>query len=81
MIPLEDTKICMIEIPNSGLDNDYTFYESGRIYHFYDRHTYPGGQNREEWIVVKDISEQVKQRLLDKCLPEHLKKITEILAH
>ena len=70
----------MIEIPNGGLDNDYTFFESGRILHSYDRHNHAGGFNKKKWIIAKDISGQEKQRLIDKCLPEHVERITEILS-
>lgn len=75
----DNQKICMIEIPRGGLDNDYTFYKSGKIYHFYDRHTYSGGQNREEWITADNISDSIKDQLLEKCPKEHLEEIKDIL--
>ena len=30
---------------NGILDDDYTLYDNGSVLHFYDKHTYPGGQN------------------------------------
>ena len=61
-----------------GLDDDYTLYDNGEILHEYDRHNYPGGQNRQELIYIKDLSVDVKQKLIeaasaeDKLLVERL---------
>lgn len=79
MAKQEDKEICMIELPRNGLDNDYTFYKSGKIHRKYDRHIYPGGQNIEEWLSAEQIDDQLKERLLERCPPIHLKEITKIL--
>ena len=47
------------------LDDDYTLYDDGTILHEYDKHTYPGGQNLIENLTVADLSNAVKQRLLE----------------
>lgn len=47
------------------LDDDYTLYDDGTILHEYDKHTYPGGQNLKESLSVTDLSDEVKQRLLE----------------
>lgn len=47
------------------LDDDYTLYEDGTVLHEYDKHTYPGGQNLKESLTVADLSDVVKQRLLE----------------
>ncbi len=52
------------------LDDDYTLYSDGTILHEYDKHTYPGGQNLKESLTVTDLSDEVKQRLLDSALDE-----------
>ncbi len=63
MAKQKDAEICMISIPRNGLDNDYTFYESGKIHHLYDRHIYSGGQNREELLSITDISDDLRKQL------------------
>jgi len=47
------------------LDDDYTLYDDGTILHEYDKHTYPGGQNLKENLTVTDLSDEIKQRLLE----------------
>jgi len=47
------------------LDDDYTLYDDGTILHEYDKHTYPGGQNLKESLTVADLSDELKQRLLE----------------
>ena len=60
-----DEEICTICIGNGILDDDYTFYTSGKIRRNYDRNTYKF--NLEVWIEAKDIPDSKKQKLLDKC--------------
>ncbi len=52
------------------LDDDFTLYDDGTILHEYDKHTYPGGQNLKENLTVADLSDEVKQRLLDAASDE-----------
>ncbi len=52
------------------LDDDYTLYDDGTILHEYDKHTYPGGQNLKEKLTVADLSNEVKQRLLEAASDE-----------
>lgn len=47
------------------LDDDYTLYDDGTVLHEYDRHTYPGGLNLRENLTGKDLSDEVKKRLID----------------
>lgn len=47
------------------LDDDYTLYNDGTILHKYDRHIYPGGQDLEEVLTVANLSDEIKQRLLE----------------
>lgn len=75
----QDKEVCTISIPRNGLDSDYTFYESGKIRHVYDRHIYKGGQNREDVLSITDISADLKIKLLEHCPKEHVQKIKNIL--
>lgn len=47
------------------LDDDYTLFESGKILHEFDKHTYPGGQNLKAELNPSQISDEVKSRLLN----------------
>jgi len=66
-----DNEICTIEIGNGFLANDYTFYDDGRIKHFYDRNAYKPNQTR--WLKASEISESQKNKILEKC-PEDFKE-------
>lgn len=59
------------------LDNDYYFYEDGRILHQYDRTQ--NKLNIEEYVNAKDISERERKIIIEKCPNEHLDKIKKIL--
>lgn len=61
------------------LDDDYTLYEDGTILHEYDNHTYPGGQNLKESLIVTDLSDQVKQRLLEAASDEDKELVRKTL--
>jgi len=74
----EDRRLCQISLPKGGLDNDYTIYTSGRIHYFYDRHIYPGGQNEEEWLIVSELNEDLKKRLIERCPKEHVGELKKL---
>ena len=61
------------------LDDDYTLYEDGSVLHFYDKHTYPGGQNIEENLTVDDLSLKIKKRLYDAASVENKELVRKIL--
>lgn len=64
------------------LDDKYTLFESGKILHEYDKHTYPGGQNLKTELTTSQINDEVKYRLLnsasevDKDLVKRLLEMT-----
>lgn len=47
------------------LDDDYTLYDDGSVLHEYDKHTYSGGQNLTREMTVDQLSDNIKQRLLE----------------
>ena len=47
------------------LDDDYTLFESGKVLHEFDKHTYPGGQNLKEELKASDLRDEVKNRLVN----------------
>lgn len=62
-----------------GLDDDYVLYDNGSIVHTYDRHTYEGGSDRTEKLIAEQLSDEIKQRLLDDCVSENKAKVKTIL--
>ncbi len=64
---------------NGILDDDYTLYDDGSVLHFYDKHTYPGGQNIEDNLIVDNLSLEVRQRLYDAATPDKKELVGEIL--
>lgn len=73
------TAISVSHKMNGILDDDYTLYNDGSVLHFYDKHTYPGGQNIEENLTVDDLSAKIKQRLYDAASAENKQQVGEIL--
>ena len=61
------------------LDDDYTLYDNGTILHEYDKHSYPGGQNLKESLTVADLSDEVKQRLLEAASDENKELVRKTL--
>lgn len=61
----------------NGLDNDYNFYDDGTIENYYDKSTFK--LNITEEIKLSDIDLDLKSKLLEKCKPQDLEKLQEIL--
>ncbi|GAB5416062.1 MAG: hypothetical protein Crog4KO_13530 [Crocinitomicaceae bacterium] len=72
-----DKEICTISIGNGFLDNDYTFYESGKIKNFYDQSQYK--LNQTSWITPNQISESKKVKILEKCSESNREFVEKIL--
>ena len=65
--------------PKPGLDDKYTLYDNGIIVHTYDRHIYKGGQDRTEELTAEQLSDEIKQLLLDDCAEENKAQVKIIL--
>ncbi|KAA6438835.1 hypothetical protein FEM33_15560 [Dyadobacter flavalbus] len=75
---MEDKIICRISI-GGLLDDDFTFYEDGRIKRFYDNNQY--SLNHTDFIDHTYFKNSSKlPTLLKKCPPEHLERIKQILG-
>lgn len=72
-----DKEICTIWIGKGALDDDYTFYKSGKIKRVYDQSTYK--PNMEEWIDAQKIDDNKKRKLLENCAEEHREQVKLIL--
>jgi uncharacterized Fe-S cluster protein YjdI len=73
-----ENKICTISFGKNSLDNDYTFYENGKIEHYYDKH--PTKHSITDWLKPNQISEQEKEKIIEKCPAEFKTKINNILS-
>jgi hypothetical protein len=70
-------EIVTISVPKGELDNDYTFFEDGKIRHNYDQSVYKTGL--EAWINARNIPAGDKEKILKECPPQHKIKIAAIL--
>jgi hypothetical protein len=71
--------ICTIYLGVGILDNDYIFYEDGRILNKYDAYPHPSRSNLTRWVTANDISEPTKNKLIEKCSEDHKDLIHRIL--
>ncbi len=70
-------EIITISVPKDQLDNDYTFFEDGKIRHNYDQSVYK--TNLETWITVRSIPPAEKEKILKECPAQFKAKIASIL--
>jgi hypothetical protein len=67
------------KLKNFVLDDCYTLYNDGTILHEYDKHTYPGGQNLCEHLTIANLSDNVKQRLLNSASNKEKEFVRKVL--
>lgn len=60
------------------LDNDYYFYENGKILHSFDKTMLK--INIEEFVSASDIPEKERLEMLNKCPLEYKGRINEMLT-
>lgn len=70
-------EIVTISVPKGDLDNDYTFFEDGKIRHNYDQNVNKMGL--EAWISARNIPAADREKILKVCPAEHRIKIGAIL--
>ncbi|HVS97036.1 MAG TPA: hypothetical protein VHE54_11150 [Puia sp.] len=70
-------EIVTISVPKGDLDNDYTFFEDGKIRHNYDQSAYKTGL--EAWITANGVPAGDREKILKECPPEFKAKISAIL--
>jgi hypothetical protein len=73
-----DREISVSHKMKGMLDDDYTLFESGKVLHEFDKHTYPGGQNLKEELNSSQLNDEVKNRLLN-AAPEADKDLAKKL--
>ena len=70
-------EITTVSIPKGDLDNDYTFFEDGKIRYNYDQSDNKRGL--ETWITANRISDSDKEKILKACHLQYKAKISAIL--
>jgi hypothetical protein len=73
----EVQEICTIYLGSSMLDDDYTFYEDGKVKHYYDQNAW--SLNNEEWLDPSKITDSIKHKLLEKCPEESKEEVKKLL--
>lgn len=68
--------ICKFPMKKGTLDDDYIFYESGKIVHEYDRTR--NDVNKEETVNPENLPLVLKESILEKC-PEAFKERIAIM--
>lgn len=59
-----DDIICKVDIREGMFDNDFTFYNDGRIKHYYDKNYF--NYDNTAWVSHDQIRESEKKKILDK---------------
>lgn len=72
----EAKMICSVNVGRGMLDDFFTLYEDGRVHREYDKNTF--SLNNQRWLVASDLSQDIKEKLLDEC-PKDLKEKAKIL--
>lgn len=70
-------ELVTISVPKGDLDNDYTFFEDGKIRHNYDQNANKMGL--EAWITPRGIPEIDREKILKACPLQFRAKITALL--
>jgi len=68
------------QMKKNFLDDDYTLFENGEILHEYDAHAYPGGQNKTRRLAAGDLTQSVKNRLLNAASESNKDLVKQILG-
>ncbi|MBS1665278.1 MAG: hypothetical protein JST68_29805 [Bacteroidetes bacterium] len=70
-------EIVTISVPKGDLDNDYTFFEDGKIRYNYDQNDNKRGL--ETWISASRITDSEKDKILKACPLQFKAKISALL--
>jgi hypothetical protein len=70
-------EICTVSLGKASMDNDYTFYQNGKIKHFHDRSIYD--PNIVEWLEASQINDSTKNKILENCSTEYKGQVSDIL--
>lgn len=60
------------------LDNNYYFYDNGKILHVYDKTL--SKLNIEEYVSASDIPENERLQIIENCPPEFKEQIMEMIS-
>jgi hypothetical protein len=74
-----DKEICIISIGDGVIDNDYTFYENGKVKRSYDDNIYR--HSLVQWLEIYNIDENTRKKLLLKCPKNLLPQIQSLFEN
>ena len=77
--PTLKKEICTISLSKSSFDNDYTFYSDGTVIQLCDKY-YTNTNIRTEHI-AKELSPDIKKKLLEKCPIESIELIINLMSN
>lgn len=72
-----ENEICTISIGNGIIDDDYTFFEDGRIKRVYDMDTW--NYNITHFVTSNSISDSKKEKIIEKCPIHYLTFVRSVL--
>lgn len=72
-------EICRVDMrPGSLKDNYYTLYTNGEVKREYDENDWQF--NLSEWVEIKHLSGNIKQKMMEKAPAEYKAKAAELLG-
>lgn len=78
---MENKRVLSVSNQMRGmLDDDYTLYDNGEVLHHYDQNVYPGGQDKTTVLKISQLSEKIKQRLVDAANESDREEVKGILG-
>jgi hypothetical protein len=72
-----ENEICTISIGNGIIDDDYTFFDDGRIKRIYDMDTW--NYNLTHFVTHEAIPDSKKEKIIEKCPTHYLPFVRSVL--
>ncbi|MFL0082734.1 hypothetical protein [Tenacibaculum maritimum] len=69
--------VCTVDISEGMLDNEFTFYQDGRIKRYYDKNNF--NYNITNWVSFNQIRESHKIKILEKLEGDLKERIKNVL--
>ncbi len=76
-MPIAGKEIVTISVPNGELDNDYTFFEDGKVRRNYNQSV--SKTNLEAWLNASTLPDSDKEKILKVCPAEYKIRIKTLL--
>lgn len=70
-------EICTVSLGKASMDNDYTFYQNGKIKRVHDPNIHR--PDVVEWLASSQISDITKNKILEHCSAKYKDQVSDIL--